>query len=174
MNIRQFSGADCKSLLPAAKLPRTVRFGNVSFALRKNGAGFDTVVCAAQEIPLNVTASSLCLLGFSTWGSYSEYMDIHFSSGESELREFGFYDVHYFDSMRQAKLHPKDQMPFEKGCRQVEIMHDDRGQPEAALFFYRIRLSRCAEVSRIVLPDNEYISILAVTAETAGSTSDGA
>lgn len=126
------------------------------------GKTADNIVCEGQEIEINEKAEKLHFLGFAYWGDASEGMKIEYGDGEEETKEIAFVDW-----ARKAEDSIEMQILKKEGeIRTAEIcLSSGRLVHPVYIHHYEGKMNGNKKIRKIVLPDNMFMHIFAVTLE---------
>lgn len=128
---------------------------------RLNFGTFDNIQCSNQEILVTTRADKLHILGFAYWGDTKEIFTIKYADGTEELIYVPFIDW----------SHPFGGVISEIEFADVQVKTAKQtwafGALEHPIFIHHSvsALNGSKEIEKIVLPQNMFIHIFAVTLE---------
>ena len=124
-----------------------------------NGS-FDNVVCNGQEISINKSAAKLHFINFAYWGDTNEFIKVVYADGDEETVKIPFIDWSY------EYKHDRQLENFYGGVNTVKIMLSSGALIHPVYFYHTAcNLNKNAVVEKIILPDNMFTHIFALSIE---------
>lgn len=126
------------------------------------GETADNVISEGQEIEINEKAEKLHFLGFAYWGDASEGMKIEYGDGEEETKEIAFVDWSWKaeDSIETQILKKEGEIRTAEICLSSgQLVHP------VYIHHYECKINGDKRIRKIVLPDNMFMHIFAMTLE---------
>lgn len=143
----------------------TIVSQNIPFQISKNKDAPDTIICCGQHIPIHQKTTKLHLLGFCNWGAYSDIIRMIDINNCIHQIPFEFSDIYWGHSVSQAHM-----FNGEKQLRAMQLFIAENY--EGFCHHSNVRLYHCSSnieadvsIKNIILPDNEFIHIIAITVE---------
>lgn len=143
----------------------TIVSQNIPFQISKNKDAPDTIICCGQHIPIHQKITKLHLLGFCDWGEHSDALTLIDSNDLVQKTEFGFSNMFWGHLGNGSNLFAGEELL--RGMRFSICKNFDgyNNYPYVRLYHCVSIVENNNEISKIVLPDNEFIYILAITVE---------
>ena len=122
---------------------------------------FDNVECDRQSVYIGENVKGFHFLGFFFWGSNTEHILVEFDNGDTEVLKVMFEDW--------TNLLKSDQHLFREssldGCETLFAI-TTRGEFHIVYFHHaKCELKHKGKVKRLILPENMFMHIFAITAE---------
>ncbi len=120
---------------------------------------FDNVQCEGQKIEINQSANKLHVLGFAYWGDTFDVLRVRYCDGTEEPLKIPFIDWAH-----KASEDYRDRAFFGKNIFSARYMiTSGKGDHLACLHHCILDLSGGADVKEIILPDNLFLHVMAIT-----------
>lgn len=122
---------------------------------------YDNVMCEKQSIYIDQSVSIFHFLGFFFWGSNIEHVIVEFDDGDTEILKVMFED---WSCLLKDDRCLFSAVPF-VGCKTLFAM-TTRGEFHIIYFHHaKCELKHKGKVKRLILPENMFMHIFAITAE---------
>ena len=122
---------------------------------------YDNVECNKQSIYVNENVKAFHFLGFFFWGNNMEHIIVEFDNGDTEVLKVMFGD---WTCVINDNNNLIDKIPFYGSKTLFAIT--TRGDIHIAYFHHsRCELKHKGKVKRLILPENMFMHIFAITAE---------
>ncbi len=121
---------------------------------------YDNVVCERQSIAIDAEATKLHVVGFAYWGDTNEYLKIIFDDLSEELVKVPFIDWSHkvYRSFQSATW-------FGKNITTPKIVISSGKSIHLIHFHHTVSELAGKKIKEIILPDNMFIHIFAITLE---------
>ena len=122
---------------------------------------FDNVVCNGQTVSVSARADKLHIIGFSYWGETCEFFRMVYDDGTEER-----INVPFMDWSHSVQEHAP-WMLCDKENIQTVIRCISSGAATHIIYFHHIvvDLNGCTALQKIVMPNNFFIHVFAMTVE---------
>ena len=148
------------------KMNKEEMFSNVNFKF--NFGKYDNVVCNRQSILIGEFATKVHIIGFAYWGDTNEYIKIVYEDGSEEFQKLTFVDWSH-----EATNNFSGRYWHGNNVNTVKIVISS-GAMAHLIHFHHItcKCTKNQAIKEVVLPDNMFIHIFAMTLENENHTQE--
>lgn len=124
-----------------------------------NFGTFDNIVCDRQQIPVGINADKLHIVGFSYWGDTYDFIKVVYEDNVCLLK------ASFADLARNYKYHLSDD--FWNLNINTSLRIRGTGLSGNIVYFHHsiIDLEKDKKINSIILPDNFWLHVFAITLE---------
>lgn len=129
--------------------------------------GKDNIRCENQQINAGAYAEKVHILGFAYWGQNYDYARILFEDGSEEKFRLLLSDWAYELGAEHLSMQSE-----KYGCTvETAKVFPSSGRLLHFIYLYHFgyKLKKSGKIAKIVLPDNMFMHVFAVTLETGGA-----
>ncbi len=122
---------------------------------------YDNIVCEGQSIPVETRGEKLHIIGFAYWGDINEYFRVVYEDGEAD-----FLKIPFIDWSHPVRKNFYDVALYGKNIETVKKVPSSGAEMHFIHFHHSVsKLQGNKKIKEIILPDNMFIHIFAMTIE---------